>query len=76
MFRDDGYRAPKLAVLLIVMVMAATAFFVLRSSSQVAQAGSSPNDGSAPAHVREVEQAVHDAREAMSGRTLLSMMPS
>ena len=39
-FRDDGYRGPKVMILVVVVVMAVSALYLLRASRKAAEAGS------------------------------------
>ncbi len=66
LFRDDGYRGPKLVVIGIVVVMLSVAVYLFQASRQAAKAGGNEMQSS---HVRQVDQAVRDAEEALAGRT-------
>lgn len=69
MFRDDGYLAPKLVVLLVLVVMLAAAVYIFRASRGAAEAGSERPAGAAGSpRIRQIEQAVRDARDAAAGR--------
>lgn len=65
MFRDDGYRGPKLVVLVVLMLIAATVIYILRASREAAKAGSGPDRGTD--RVRRIEQLARDAERAGSG---------
>jgi len=67
MFRNDGYRAPKVAALVVMLAIMATVLYILQASRQVAKAGSG-SEGSAVAHVRRIEQAQRDAQDTLAGR--------
>ena len=62
MLRDDGYLAPKLTILVILLVFAATVLYLLRASREAAKASSGPDEGKS-AHVRRIEQVYRDLDE-------------
>ena len=65
MFRDDGYRGPKLVVLVVLVLTAATVIYMLRASREAAKAGSGSTDLST--RVRQIERLARDAERAVPG---------
>jgi len=65
MFRNDGYLAPKLTILVILLIFAATVVYLLRASREAAKASSGPDAGKS-AHVRQIEQAYRDLDQEMA----------
>jgi hypothetical protein len=68
-FRDDGYRGPKIVILLVVVVMMVSIVYIVRASRRPVSAGLHAEDNRS-GHVRRIDQAVEDAHETMAGRTV------
>ena len=68
-FRDDGYRAPRIVITLVVIAMVAAVIYIVRASRRPVSAGLQAEDNRS-GHVRRIDQAVEDAHEAMAGRTV------
>ena len=67
MFRDDGYLGPKVVVLLVVAVLAATMLYIISVSRKVAKAGSPP-ENSRSALIRRIEEADQDLHDPLGWR--------
>ena len=67
-FQDDGYRGPRIVIMLVVVVMLASIVYIVRASRRPASAGLHAEDNRSR-HVRRIDRAVEDAHEAMAGRT-------
>lgn len=68
-FRDDGYRGPRIVIMLVVVVMVASIVYIVRASRRPVSAAPQVEDNRS-GHVRRIDQAVEDAHEAIAGRNV------
>jgi len=71
MFRDDGYRGLRLMVAFILIVMIASAVYIIRASRSAAKAGSDERS----ARVRRIDEAIAKTQRVMTRGQMPAQSP-